>query len=493
MADHHARPRPGDMTDAPHDPLILGRQIRRYRKLAGLTLDQVAGRVGKPAPYLSLLENGKREPRLNLIIALAAALDVDIAALLDRSAPTRRDALEISLIKAQETALFESLGLPAIKPSARLDTETLTHLVGLHNALRERSNLESAGSDDVRRANGAVHRLLADNDGYLEAVEEVARDALVASGYAGEGPFTSRNLLDLTAWAGYELTPIDDMPGYARSIIDTEQRRVYIAQRDELRTRQARKAVLQTLAGFLLGHESGPDVDTFLRQRLETAYLAAAILAPEEAVVPRLTTAKQNHDIDVEDVSELFYVSYEMGAWRVANLLTRRFGVRSHLIVNDEIGVIVKGYSNDGVPVGRDEHGGMETQRLCRHWGGRKIFESRDRFNTRRQYTDTPTGTFFCVTQVETGRESPRAISLGAPFAEARWFRGRETDNREASTCPDPACCREPSPDLEARWGDSVVVSARSQARILGMLAHDPYPELDMPEVLALVDAHSKD
>jgi hypothetical protein len=48
-----------------------------------------------------------------------------------------------------------------------------------------------------------------------------------------------------------------------------------------------------------------------------------------------------------------------------------------------------------------------------------------------------------------------------------------------------------PSPELAERWSHNVLVSARSQSRILGLLAADPYPQLDMPEVLAVVDAHS--
>lgn len=475
------------------DTLVLGRRLRHYRKEAGLTLDQLGEMVGKPAPYLSLLENGKKEPRVTLIMELATALGVDVAQILDLTPPTRRDALEVSLIRSQETALFESLDLPTIKPSAKLDSATLTHLVGLHEALRDKSSLESAGSEDVRRANGAVQTALAEQNGYLKELEEVARDALAASGYSGEGPFSSRNLLDLTASTGYELAPIDDMPGFARSIIDTENRRIYIAQRNELRTRQARKAVVQTLAGFLLEHETEPDLDTFLRQRMETAYLAAAVLVPEETVVPRVMVAKEHHDIDVEDVKELFYVSYEMAAWRTVNLLTHHFGMRSHLLISDPIGTIVKGYANDDVPVRRDEYGGMETQRLCRHWGGRVTLDSRDRFDTHHQYTDTPVGTYFCITHVEAGRDPAHAISLGVPFTEARWFRGRETENRETSTCPDPACCQRPEDELLARWGDKVIVSARSQARILGMLAPDPYPELDMPEVLTVVDTHADD
>jgi predicted transcriptional regulator len=357
--------------------------------------------------------------------------------------------------------------------------------------LRERSNLGSAGSEEVRRANGEVTAWLSEHDGYLPGVEAEARRALESSGYPGEGPFSSRNLLDLTDRAGFAIHPVEDMPSFARSVIDLDHRRVYIAQRDELRTRQARKAVLQTLAGFLLGHESNPDLDTFLRQRVETAYFAAAVLGPEDAVVARLRTAKRNHDIDVEDVKELFYLSYEMAAWRTVNLATRHLGIRAHLMVSDRSGAVVKAYVNDGAPVPRDEHGGMETQRLCRRWGARKTFESAERYGTHDQFTDTPEGTFFCTTHVEAGREPAHAVTVGVPFAEARWFRGRDTGHRETSTCPDPGCCRMPAPELLSKWSDKVIVSARSQSRILGLLAPDPYPELDMPQVLGLVEAHS--
>jgi transcriptional regulator with XRE-family HTH domain len=474
------------------DPLILGRRLRHHRKARGLTLDALGAAVGRPAPYLSLLENGKKEPRVNLVLELAAALDVDVAELLDPNPPNRRDALEIALLRSQESALFDSLDLPVIRPSAKLDNETLVHLVGLHDALRERSSLGSAGSEEVRRANGEVSVWIAGQDGYLEEVETEARRALHSSGYSGEGPFSSRNLLDLTARAGFEIHPIDDMPAFARSVIDLDHHRVYIAQRDELRTRQARKAVLQTLAGFLLGHERDPDLDTFLRQRVETAYFAAAVLAPEEAVVARLKAAKDNHDIDVEDVKELFYVSYEMAAWRTVNLATRHLGLRTHLVVSNRMGTVVKAYANDGAPIPRDDQGGMETQRLCRRWGARITFQSAERYGNHHQFTDTPEGTYFCTTHIEPGREPAHAITLGVAFADARWFRGRDTENREASTCPDPACCRVPATDLAEKWADKVIVSARSQDRILGLLAPDPYPELDMPEVLGLVESHAR-
>ncbi len=473
------------------DPLVLGRRLRFYRKEKGLTLNDLGSMVDKPAPYLSLLENGKKEPRLSLVAEIAAVLGVELAEVITPTPPTRRDRLEIALIKAQESSLFDSLDLPLVKPNAKLDNETLTHLVGVHDALRERSGLESAGSEDVRKANGEVTAWLSRQDGFLGHVEDEAHSALLTSGYSGEGPFSSRNLLDLTASAGFDIHPIDDMPAFARSLIDLRSRRVYIAQRDELRTRQARKAVLQTLAGFLLGHEPDPDLGTFLRQRMETAYFAAAVLVPEETAIRTLAATHRNHDIDVEDIKELFYVSYEMAAWRIANLATKHLDITSHVLVSDQNGSVVKAYANDSVPVPRDDHGGMETQRLCKRWGARMTFQSSMRFATHHQYTDTPEGTFFCTTHIEAGREPSHAITLGVPFADARWFRGRETENRQTSTCPDPECCRVAPPDLAEKWADGVIVSARSQSRILGLLAPDPYPELDMPEVLDVIDGHA--
>ena len=83
-----------------------------------MTLDQIGEMVGKPAPYLSLLENGKKEPRVALVVELANAVGVDVSELLDPTAPSGRDELEISLLRSQESALFDSLDLPAIKPSA---------------------------------------------------------------------------------------------------------------------------------------------------------------------------------------------------------------------------------------------------------------------------------------------------------------------------------------------------------------------------------------
>src|SRR5690606_27233695 len=176
-------------------------------------------------------------------------------------------------------------------------------------------------------------------------------------------------LLDIAAKLGFEIRAVEDMMPSIRSITDRRSGRIYIAQRNELRTRQARKAILQTLAGRLLGHGSATNTVEYLRQRIETAYLATAILVPEESVLDRLGDAMARRDVSIEDVKEIFYVSYEMAAWRFVNLATRHLGMKTHLIVTGPEGTVLKGYSNDGLPFVRDSAGGVEAQPVCRRSG----------------------------------------------------------------------------------------------------------------------------
>ena len=78
------------------DPVVLGRRLRHLRKEAGLTLDQAAEAVGATGSHLSLIENGKREPRLSLLSRLAALHGSSVEDLLATEAPSRRAATRAS-------------------------------------------------------------------------------------------------------------------------------------------------------------------------------------------------------------------------------------------------------------------------------------------------------------------------------------------------------------------------------------------------------------
>jgi len=166
-----------------------------------------------------------------------------------------------------------------------------------------------------------------------------------------------------------------------------------------------RTILLQTLGHFVLGHAAPRDFADFLRQRVEANYYAAAVLVPERSASRFLREAKEARDLSVEDLRDVFSVSYEMAAHRFTNLVTHHLDLTCHFVKNDESGIIYKAYENDGVAFPADPAGAIEGQRMCRYWSGRQVFASADRFSPYVQYSDTPSGTYWCTALVDTGPE----------------------------------------------------------------------------------------
>ena len=89
------------LTSSGLDLATFGQRLRHLRRTRGITLAELGERVGRAPSALSLLENGRREPKLSLIDALAKALSVPAEELLRHQPPSRRAQLEIALAEAQ--------------------------------------------------------------------------------------------------------------------------------------------------------------------------------------------------------------------------------------------------------------------------------------------------------------------------------------------------------------------------------------------------------
>ncbi|MGH3247262.1 MAG: ImmA/IrrE family metallo-endopeptidase, partial [Trebonia sp.] len=232
----------------------------------------------------------------------------------------------------------------------------------------------------------------------------------------------------------------------------------------------------------------------FLRQRVEANYFAAAMLIPERAAVPFLRAAKDRRDLAVEDLVDVFSVSYEMAAHRVTNLITHHLDVHCHFVKNDASGVIYKAYQNDGVVFPADATGAIEGQRMCRQWAGRQVFAAPDRYSPHYQYSDTPSGTYFCVAQVDPNTaDTGYAITLGVPFDHSRWFRGRESTIRTRSRCPDGDCCQRAPAALAERWEGMAWPSARAHSHVLSVLPSGAFPGVDDVDIYEFLDRHGTD
>lgn len=481
----------GTLTVSGLDLATFGQRLRHLRRARGITLAELGARVERAPSALSLLENGRREPKLSLIESLARALSVAPEELLRHQPPSRRAQLEITLEEAQRDPVYSDLGLPYLKVGARVPNDVLEHLVALYAELRRQRTRPTATPEEARVANAELRAAMRERGNYFPDIEALAARALDAVGYRG-GALSQGTLLAIVAHHGFTVNYAQDLPRSVRSVTDLRHRRIYLKQ-EAVGMHSPRTILLQTLGHFVLKHDIPQDFADFLRQRVEANYFAAAVLMPEQFTARFLLDAKAAKDLSVEDLRDVFSVSYEMAAHRFTNLATHHLGLTCHFVKNDESGVIYKAYENDGLVLPADASGAIEGQRMCRKWSGRQVFSCTDRFSPHYQYSDTPSGTFWCVAHVDPGRERGFAITLGTPYEHSRWFRGRDTVIRMASRCPDGDCCQRPPAGLATRWEGMAWPSARAHSHILSALPTGSFPGVDETDVYEFLDRHERD
>ncbi|GAA5226340.1 helix-turn-helix domain-containing protein [Paeniglutamicibacter antarcticus] len=473
------------------DVISLGRRIRHLRKAKSMTLDDLSQAVGTAPSQLSLMENGKREPKLSMLKALAGIFEVGLEELLGAAPATRRAALEIELERAQRGPLYQALGLPKVRISSRLPMDVLESLVGLQGELERRLNEQSATPEEARRANAELRGEMRERNNYYPEIEKEASNVLRAIGHAA-GPLSHHEVADIASHLGFSLHNVSDLPHSTRSVTDLKNMRVYLTQ-SERSEHSTRSVLLQAFGHHVLGHAPPSDYAEFLRQRVATNYFAAALMMPQKATVEFLQRAKSARELAVEDIRDAFAVSYETAAHRFTNLATEHLGITVHFQKVHESGIIHKAYENDGVNFPMDHIGAIEGQTVCRHWTSREVFDVPDQFSAYNQYTDTTVGTFWCTARTERSNTGKFSLSIGVPYVHVKWFRGRDTTERSASTCPDESCCRRPPLALQRAWAGQAWPSARAQTHLLAAMPQGAFPGVDETEVYSFLAQHSGD
>lgn len=478
------------LSEATIDRLIVGKRIRHYRTQAGLTLEQLGSEVGVVASQLSLVENGRREPKLSLLQSLARALEIDPADLLRHEAPDARSALEIEIERAQSTPAYQRLGLPKVRNPRALGDETLQAVVGLHRELARRTRAAATTSEEARRANTAIRMQMRERDNYLSDIELVASDLMRRIGHT-TGAVTHREVAVLAELLGFTLIFVNDLPRNTRSITDLENGRIYLPPASIPGGHGLRSLSLQAMAHRVLGHSEPASYAEFLEQRLQINYFAAACLIPEAPAIEFLTQAKRNRNLAIEDFRDAFGVTHEAAAHRFTNIATKHLDLQVHHYRADRDGTLVRGYENDGLPYPTDSSGSIEGESLCHWWGGRTAFNQQNRTSEFYQFTDTPAGTYWTSVQTGQAELGQFAIAVGVSFDDSRWFRGRDTSIREQSTCPDPTCCRTPKAELLERWEGNAWPSARMHSHVLAPLPTGTFPGVDDTEMYEFLSKHA--
>lgn len=469
----------------------LGHRIRHYRVARGMTLDDLGAAVGVAGSQLSLVENGKREPKLSLLHEIARVTETDVMDLLSAEPPNGRAGLEIELERAQASPVYRRLGIPPVKVSKGMTDETLETILGLHRELQRREREAIATPEEARRANTELRLRMRSMNNYLPDIEKLAERQLTSAGHTS-GALTHRTVSIMADQIGFELIYAADLPHSARSVTDLEHGRIYLPPASIPGGHGLRSMALQAMAHRLLGHQPPSDYADFLRQRLEINYYAACCLMPETNSVAFLQQAKRERNLAVEDFRDAFGVTHEAAGMRMTNLLTQHLGIALHFLRVDGSGAISRVYENDDLPLPMDVTGAVEGQVVCRRFLARSAFAERNRTTEHYQYTDTPAATFWCSTQTGSTADGEFSITVGVPFDDARWFRGRETQKRAASTCPDESCCRRPPSSVTSRWEGRAWPSARVHMQMFTPLPRGAFPGVDDGEVYAFLERHAE-
>lgn len=469
----------------------LGHRIRHYRLERGFTLDELGAEVGVAGSQLSLIENGRREPKLSLLQSIAEATGTEVADLLSTDPPNRRAELEIALEKAQSSPLFRRLGVAPVRVTKSMPDETIESILGLHEELMRRESEATATPEEARRANTELRLRMRAQNNHLPEIERLAEKQLKAAGHTS-GALTHRTVNVMAEQLGFELIYVNDLPHSTRSITDLEHGRIYLPPASIPGGHGLRSMALQAMAHRLLGHTPPTDYADFLQQRLEINYYAACCLIPETAGVAFLQQAKKDKNLAVEDLRDAFGVTHEAAAMRMTNLLTTHLGMRLHFLrVDAATGTITRVYENDDLPLPMDVTGSVEGQPVCRKFQARAAFAQHNRTTEQHQYTDTPAGTFWCATQTGVSTDGEFSITVGVPFDDARWWRGRETNTRAQSSCPDENCCQRPPVDETTRWHGRAWPSARVHTHIFSPLPGGAFPGVDDNEVYSFLERHA--
>lgn len=111
--------------------VLIGASVRKARRYQGLTLEQLAGRIGRSKGWLSMVENGvlALEKRGD-IAAIADALEIDAADLIGRPFPAFTRAVP-DLAAMRDALLENSIGdpaAPAAKPLTQLAAQEMPAL-----------------------------------------------------------------------------------------------------------------------------------------------------------------------------------------------------------------------------------------------------------------------------------------------------------------------------------------------------------------------------
>jgi predicted transcriptional regulator/DNA-binding XRE family transcriptional regulator len=386
------------------DSAVIGQRLRELRLQRGIKQSDLARQLGISAAYLNLLEKGRRNMQLPLLIKALEALSIKLDRFME-SVGSRPDDVLAHLLNdpLAKTLELEQADLTALRAEPRVAT-TIAALFHLYKNTRAQldtaiTKLETGAPPPIGYAPGdEVTDFLEANKNYFPELEaeadRVRRDAGLPRRFVSDQ--LAQVLRDR-----FELDVSIASPSGPSSVVralDLEQGTLRLSSS---LSEHALKFQLGHVIGLMLIDDSNLDKRLFKGKSFRHAetprlikihlanYFAGAVSLPYMDFFEEVTRTRY----DVETVATSFESSYEAVAHRMCNLADpKRPGVPLHFLRVDVAGNISKRYSASGL---RFPHG----HGTCPKWAVHASFLTPAIITT--QYSRMPDGSvYFCFAKV---------------------------------------------------------------------------------------------
>lgn len=320
--------------------LIFGLKLKEIRNAKGISYQELREKTGLSLSYLSEIENGKKYPKGDKIIVLAAALGVSYDDLVSLKVPRKLE----PVVKLIQSDFFKAFPLEQFG----LNPQKLVEIVSFDpvkiNAFIK-TIMQIATNYELKREGfyyAALRSYLEIHQNYFEELEDAVEELHLEFPELKEIPFNEKVLTDILIKIGVR-TGVDELVKHdslknLRSLYDDKKRILHLNQR--LNSGQKNFLLGREIAFQWLRMKNRPtstpsqselDFEGILNNH-KASYFSAALMMPQQEVVKDIKAFGEQEKWNPEaflSILDRYDVTPEMIMQRLTNILPTLFGYQN--------------------------------------------------------------------------------------------------------------------------------------------------------------------
>ncbi len=357
----------------------IGFKIKNERRKQGISQAQLSEKLGISSSYLNLIESGKRNVNVDLLLKTSEILNIELKDLSKKeNANLYHDVLDLLGDNIFEDLDITNLEVKDLANNNPLVAKALIRLGDFYKKENKEiySKVESISEDNITNYKStfpgeAVSDFLQQHNNYFEEIEDYATDVFRS---VNTNNRTRHVLLVDYLKKKHKIEVVDIVPSEKENFakkFDQNQNKLFLSDYLTLETKklfiasqivqlEAMNLINKQLSDYAFQNDESKTLTTIALIN----YAAAAILMPYELFY----TECLKHRYDLELIQHTFATSFEQVAHRVTCLQNPKMkGIPFHMLRVDIAGNISKRLSLSGIQIPR--YGGA-----CPRWNIHSAF-----------------------------------------------------------------------------------------------------------------------